>query len=366
MRALAAGLLCLCAAAAGAADFGADPRTPALLQALKTQYGFSPDQLGQVQAALKDARELPQLIRSEQNNKEKTLTWEDYRPLHVMPANIDNGLRFMQEQKRWLDKAQERYGVPPEVVTALLGVETKYGIYTGKYRVLDSLATLGYEHPSRAPFFFDQLLQFFVLCRDQHFEPAQMRGSYAGAMGLAQFMPSNYRSLALDFDGDGRADLWSPADAIGSVANYLVNYDPQRSWQRGQALLARIDSAAEPPPQLARNAKLPPQDVGSLRAAGLSLPLVLPDSTPAGLLELSHNQGPPEWWVALPNFYSVMSYNPRVYYAMAVASLAYELKLAEGTQVSPVDSGTAAAGTPGSRPGAAAPTPGAPGRIGGR
>jgi membrane-bound lytic murein transglycosylase B len=331
LLALALGLSAASALAAGGADFSGDARTPQLLQTLKAQYAFSPAELDQVKAALKDARELPQLIRSEQTNKEKTLTWEDYRPLHVMPANISNGLRFMQEQKQWLDKAQERYGVPPEVVTALLGVETKYGIYTGKYRVLDSLSTLGYEHPSRAPFFFGELLQFFVLCRDGHFEPDQLRGSYAGAMGMAQFMPSNYRNLAVDFDGDGRADLWSPADAIGSVANYLVNYDPQRSWQRGQALLAHIDSAAEPPPTLVRNAKLPPQDVASLRAAGLVLPQALPDAMPAGLLELSHNAGPPEWWIALPNFYSVMSYNPRVYYAMAVSSLAYELKVAEDT-----------------------------------
>jgi len=334
MRRLLALALVLGAApalAAAAADFSGDARTPQLLQDLKTQYAFSAAELDRVRSALKDARELPQLIRSEQTNKEKTLTWEDYRPLHVTPANISNGLRFMQEQKQWLDKAQERYGVPPEVVTALLGVETKYGIYTGKYRVLDSLSTLGYEHPSRAPFFFGELLQFFVLCRDVHFEPEQPRGSYAGAMGMAQFMPSNYRNLAVDFDGDGRTDLWSPADAIGSIANYLVNYDPQRSWKRGQALLARPESAAEPPPALVRNAKLPPQDVGSLRAAGLVLPQVLPDAMPAGLLELSHNAGPPEWWIALPNFYAVMSYNPRVYYAMAVSSLAYELKLAEDT-----------------------------------
>lgn len=332
MRLLLVLALVCCAAPAMAAaggEFSGDARTPPLLQTLKTQYGFTPADLDQVKAALKDARELPQLIHSEQTNKEKTLTWEDYRPLHVTPANIANGLRFMQEQKQWLDKAQERYGVPPEVVTALLGVETKYGIYTGKYRVLDSLATLGYEHPSRAPFFFGELLQFFVLCRDQRFDPTQPRGSYAGAMGLAQFMPSNYRTLALDFDGDGRADLWSPADAIGSVANYLVNYDPQRSWKRGQPLLARLESAAAPPPELVRNAKLPPQNVGALRAAGLQLPLALPDDMPAGLLELAHNSGAPEWWIGLPNFYSVMSYNPRVFYAMAVASLAYELKLAE-------------------------------------
>lgn len=330
MRALAATLLCLCATPAPA-DYSANPKVPQLLTQLKTEYSFTPAQLDGVKLALRDAQQLPQLIKSEQTSKEKTLSWEDYRPLHVTPANIANGLRFMQEQKKWLDKAQAQFGVPPEVVTALLGVETKYGGFTGKVRVLDALATQGFDHPSRAPFFFGELVQFFVLCRDDRFEPATLRGSYAGAVGMAQFMPSNYRNLAVDFDGDGRIDLWSPADAIGSVANYLVNYDPQRSWKRGQPLLARIDSAAEPPPALIRNAKLPPQDVASLRAAGVVLPQALPDAMPAGLLELSHNAGPPEWWVALPNFYAVMSYNPRVFYAMAVSSLAYELKVAEDT-----------------------------------
>ena len=207
MRIFFAALLCLCAGAA-AADYSDNAKTPELLQTLKTQYSFSADDLDQVKAALKQAQLLPQLIHSEQTNKEKTLTWEDYKPLHVTPLNIANGLRFMQEQKKWLDKAQQQYGVPPEVITALLGVETKYGAYTGKFRVLDSLATLGFDHPTRAPFFFDQLAQFFVLCRDERFQPADLRGSYAGAMGLAQFMPSNYRTLAVDFDGDGRADLW--------------------------------------------------------------------------------------------------------------------------------------------------------------
>ncbi len=331
MRFFTAFLLAFCSAGA-AADYSGNTKTPQLLQTLKTRYAFSPGELDDVRASLKQAQLLPQLIHSEQTNKEKTLTWEDYKPLHVTPANIANGLRFMQEQKKWLDLAQERYGVPPEVVTALIGVETKYGAYTGKFRVLDSLSTLGFDHPTRAPFFFEELTQLFVLCRDDRFQPTELRGSYAGAMGLAQFMPSNYRTLALDFDGDGRTDLWSPADAIGSVANYLVNYDPQRSWHRGQALLAGVDSATPPSAEVVRNAKLPSQTVATLRAAGVAAPATLPGNMPAGLLELSHNNGTPEYWIALPNFYAVMSYNPRVFYAMAVTSLAYELKLAEDSQ----------------------------------
>ncbi|MDR3416592.1 MAG: lytic murein transglycosylase B [Nevskia sp.] len=324
----AAVALALCAASA-AADFSDNAKTPALLETLRTQYAFTPGELDGVKAALGQARLLPQLISAEKNNKEKTSTWEDYRPLHVNPANIANGLRFLQQHKKWLALAEQRYGVPPEVVTALLGVETKYGTFTGRFRVLDSLATLGYDHPTRAPFFFDQLTQFFVLCRDDRLRPESPLGSYAGAMGAAQFMPSNYRRLAVDFDGDGKVDLWSAADAIGSIANYLVNYDSQRSWQRGQPLLTAVTSALPPPAALPRNDKLPGQTVGALRQAGVVPPTALPEEMPAGLLELSHDEGAPEYWIALPNFYSIMSYNPRVFYAMAVSELANELKLAE-------------------------------------
>jgi len=327
-RRLAAAVLALCAAAAGA-DYSDNAKTPQLLDTLRTQYSFSAAELEGVRAALKQAQQLPQLIAAEQNNKEKVSTWEDYRPLHVNPANIAKGLLFMRQQRRWLALAEQRYGVPPEVVTALLGVETKYGAYTGRFRVLDSLATLGYDHPTRAPFFFDQLIQFFVLCRDDRMAPTTLLGSYAGAMGAAQFMPSNYRRLAVDFDGDGRVDLWSAPDAIGSIANYLVNYDSQRSWRRGQPLLAAAVSAQPPPATLSRNDKLPAQTVGALRQAGVAPPTALPDEMPAGLLELSHDGGAPEYWIALPNFYSIMSYNPRVFYAMAVSELANELKLAE-------------------------------------
>lgn len=323
---LAAALLPLCAARA---DYLDRPEAARLLSLLQTQYEFTAADLDVVKAALKQAQPLPQLIDAERNSKERTLSWDEYRALHVNAANIANGLRFLDEQKLWLARAEAQYGVPPEVIAALLGVETKYGAYTGRVRVLDALATQGFDHPTRAAFFFDQLAQFFVLCRDQHLDPTRPLGSYAGAMGEAQFMPSAWRRLAVDFDGDGRVDLWSPADAIGSVANYLVNYDPQRSWRRGEAVLAGVDPAVIPAAAMPRNAKLPPQTIALLHQGGIPLPVPLPGELPAGLLELSHNSGTPEYWVALPNFYSIMSYNPRVFYAMAVASLAYQLKLAE-------------------------------------
>lgn len=340
MRALAAALLVLlsaCASQPATADFSGGGPAAALLEVLQKQYGFAQSDLNAVKSALKQAQSLPQLISSEQNSKERTLTWDDYRPLHVNAANIANGLRFLQQQKPWLARAQQEYGVPPEVVTALLGVETKYGSYTGRYRVLDALTTLGFQHPTRSAFFLDQLTQFFVLCRDDRFDPATPHGSYAGAMGAAQFMPSVYRTLAVDFDGDGRKDLWSAPDAIGSVANYLTHYDPQRAWRRGGALLAAVQPASAPPAELARNASLPGHTVGALHAAGINATVALPQETPAGLVQLDRRDGA-EYWIALPNFYALMSYNPRVYYAMAVAQLAEALEQAERDSTPPVQS----------------------------
>jgi membrane-bound lytic murein transglycosylase B len=194
--------------------------------------------------------------------------------------------------------------------------------------VLDALATQGYDHPTRSSFFFEQLIQYFVLCRDAGFEPQGLRGSYAGAMGDAQFMPGNYRRLAVDFDGDGRRDLWTAADAIGSIGNYLLRYDASRAWRRGEPLMVPARIAGSLPADFPRNGKRADSTVGALRRAGIEATDALPAPLPAGLIELARNDGP-EWWIALPNFYSIESYNPRVFYAMAVAQLARQLANAE-------------------------------------
>jgi membrane-bound lytic murein transglycosylase B len=216
------------------------------------------------------------------------------------------------------------------VIAAILGVETKYGSYTGKHRVLDALATQGFDHPTRAPFFFGELAEFFALCREQGFKPASVLGSYAGAVGAAQFMPSNYRRLAVDFDGDGKRDLWSAPDAIGSIANYFVHYRPSVSWQRGLPLMVPARFGGTPAADWPMNAKAQTHLVGDFLKVGIKPAVALPADTPAGLLELtlSHEPAQKEYWLGLPNFYSVMSYNPRVYYAMAVSQLAQELQRA--------------------------------------
>jgi len=318
-------VLLLFAATAAHADYSAHPKTPLLLATLRDDYGFSDAELGRVEAALKDAQQLPKLIQSEVQNKETTLlpNWDAYAPIHVNTRNIQNGLQFLKDNQAWFARAEAEYGVPPTVIAAVLGVETKYGNYTGKYRVLDALATQGFEHPTRSAFFFSELTQFFVLCRDSGQDAEHFLGSYAGAMGNAQFMPSNYRTLAIDYDNDGDRNLWSAPDAIGSIARYLVQYDRKRSFRRGEPMIVPA-IVKQLPVSVAINERTATQTIASLKAAGIEAATPLPDSTRAGLIELRRGDRS-EYWIALNNFYAIQTYNPRVFYAMAVTQLANAL-----------------------------------------
>lgn len=318
------------------ADYRDHPKTAELRQRLVKEYRFRKADLARVDAALAEAQQLPQLIQAERQNKEATTPlWDDYLALHVFPKQIDNGLKLLRDYAPYFERAEAEYGVPPVVVAAIMGVETKYGSYTGRHRVLDALATQGYEHPTRQPFFFSELVAFFAFCRDFGYDPLAVKGSYAGALGYAQFMPSNYLTLARDYDGDGKVDLWSVPDAIGSIAHYFTAYRnaerPPAHWKRGEPLLApaEIDRLAGTAPE--RNARQPNGTVAAWLKLGVHSPAELPPEMLAGLVELRRPQGP-EYWLALPNFYSVMSYNPRVFYAMAVTQLAADLQQAQAAR----------------------------------
>ena len=331
MKALAIALACVALPAwAGYRDH---PRTAALHETLVAKYGFTEQDLIWVDAALDNAERLPQLVQAERQNKEITTPlWDNYRDLHVFPKQIENGLRLLAEHRSWFERAEAEYGVPPVVIAAVLGVETKFGSFTGKHRVLDALATQAYEHPSRSAFFFSELAAYFAYCRDFAQAPAEVMGSYAGAVGYAQFMPSNYLALALDYDGNGRVDLWSMPDAIGSIARYFTQYQspdrPSAHWRRGEPLLVPVAAATLGEDAPARNSRAANTTIGSWIKAGVTPTVEMPADLPAGLIELRRPQGI-EYWLALPNFYSVMSYNPRVFYAMAVTQLAASLQAAE-------------------------------------
>ncbi|MGH8455562.1 MAG: lytic murein transglycosylase [Stenotrophobium sp.] len=320
-------LALLLAPALAQADYSGNPKVPQLLETLSQDYGFSPAELGQVQMALRDAQKLPQLVEQEQQAPERTENWTQYSR-RIDDARVEGGVRVIREQAPVFARAEEIYGVPPAVIAAILGVETRYGRITGRIRVLDSLATQGFDHPTRSAFFFDELTQYFVFCRDFGFDPAALRGSYAGAMGAAQFMPSNYRRLALDFDGDGRKDLWSLPDAIGSIANYFVNFRPAQAWHRGEPLALRASLRGPLPLNIAVNGHATAYSAAELLRAGVVSQVPLPPDTRVGLIRLPVDQGE-EYWIALHNFYTVMTYNPRIFYAMAVTRLAQRIEQEE-------------------------------------
>ncbi|MES2488381.1 MAG: lytic murein transglycosylase [Pseudomonadota bacterium] len=323
MKRLVAGLL-LCFSAAASADYSEHAGVPQLLATLKQEHGFSDAEIANVRLALVDAQRLPQLVEQEKNAPERTENWSQYSR-RIDAARIQGGVSILQEQAAYFARAEEEFGVSPVVIAGIMGVETRYGRITGKIRVLDSLATQGFDHPTRTRFFVSELAHFFVYCRDAGIDPRIPQGSYAGAMGAAQFMPSNYRRLALDYDGNGSKDLWTVQDAIGSIANYFTNFRPTQSWRRGEPLAIRAHAVFPLPENLERNGKATAYTAADLIKAGIVPEVPLPPNTPVGLIELQLDQGV-EYWIAFHNFYTVMTYNPRTFYAMAVTQLSLRIQ----------------------------------------
>ena len=241
--------------------------------------------------------------------------WYQYRSLFVTDARISGGVDFWNQQGALLSKARDLYGVPEQILVAILGVETFYGRQHGGYPVIDALTTLGFDYPPREAFFQGELEQYFILCHEQGQDPLTLTGSYAGAMGAPQFMPDSYRQYAVDFDGDGRRDVWDDwADIIGSVANYFE----QHGWKSGELIVV--------PAALAKNVQAPtplmPTTVGELRKAGVLLSAGVADGEEAVLVTLEEEDHGTRYWVGLHNFRVLTQYNRSPLYAMAVIELA--------------------------------------------
>jgi membrane-bound lytic murein transglycosylase B len=263
----------------------------------------------------------PKIIESMEKPAEKTLQWWEYRARMLTPLRIDGGAKLWREHKELLDRIAIEYQVAPEYLLAVLGVETQYGRTMGKYRVLDALSTLAFDYPARAPFFRKELSEFLLLTHEEGLDPLTVRGSYAGAMGALQFMPSSYRRYAVNADHTARRDLWNDwADIFASVANYLHQY----GWQYGAPVLADAQlvgaSTLTPPDHLSLNDSL-----GALRARGLIVDTALPDTTPA-LLIGAQQQDAMSYRVGFQNFYVITRYNTSPLYAMAVNDLAMAIK----------------------------------------
>ena len=246
--------------------------------------------------------------------------WPDYRAAVVNQRNLQRGRIFWQQNQAVLARAEAEYGVPAEIVVALLGVETFYGSNTGRFSTLDVLVTLAFDYPRRAEFFRGELEQYLLLAREQEFDLLSVRSSYAGALGIPQFMPSSYRKYAVDFDGDGKIDLLhSAADAIGSVAHYLQ----QSGWKKGAlfAVPARVERPVVPNDPMVERSLSDWQALGVTPAEPLSAAAALP----ARLKDFSTADAP-EFWLTFANFHALTAYNSSSYYAMAIYQLSLALR----------------------------------------
>ena len=320
----------------GTAPGSADARAPAIGQtpavlAFAAEHAASLNQSPeQVAAVLAQARILPSVQRLIMPAPAGTAKdWMAYRDRFVEPRRLQAGLAFWEAHAEALARAEERYGVPAEIVMGIIGVETFYGRIMGGFRILDALATLSFDFPTgrsdRSPFFREELRQFLLLCQRDGLDPLTLKGSYAGAMGLGQFMPGSWMRHAVDFDGDGHADLInSPTDAIGSVANFLA----QHGWQRGMT----TDYSVAAPTGTAERAQLLAPDVrpsftpAQMQALGARLSEGGQEHPgPLALIELQMGDAAPVYVAGTDNFYVLTRYNQSAYYAMAVISLGRKL-----------------------------------------
>jgi membrane-bound lytic murein transglycosylase B len=271
---------------------------------------------------LNSAQSQPAILDAMEKPAEKAKQWFEYRPIFLNERRIREGTDFWLAHRQALDQASIRSGVAPEYLAAILGVETYYGRLTGSYRVIDALVTLSFDFPARAKFFRDELEQYLLLTRDMHLDPLTLKGSYAGAMGAPQFMPSNYRRYAVDANADGHIDLWTNwADVCASVGNYLKEH----GWNAGEPVLT--DASADPDKVADLDGrKLALSDtVGSLMAKGVSFESPLPADAPAILIAADEADGV-HWRVGYNNFYVITRYNHSALYAMAVYDLASAVK----------------------------------------
>lgn len=292
----------------------------------------------EVEAGLAKAEKRDDIIALMTKPAESVKPWKAYAPIFLTDARRNNGLAFWREHAQTLTRAEQQYGVPAEFIVAIIGVETNYGRIMGKHRVLDALNTLSFHYPPRSPYFTGELEQFFILSREQNWDLTQPMGSYAGAMGMGQFMPTSYRKWAVDFDGDNLINLFlSPADAIGSVGNYFRVH----GWQPGGALMMPVELPAEPAAELL----FPKRDVQPLKdlfAAGMSSPLPMQPDWAGTLLAFDEDAGR-QFYLGFNNFRVITRYNKSPMYARAVLEFAAQLKNAY-QQMPVTESVTTAAG----------------------
>lgn len=310
-------LLLVCAPALGhPVSYEDRSEVRSFVRAMVERHGFAEKDLLSLFARVERTERVLEAMRK----PPEPPVWKDYRALFLTEKRIDGGLQFWQAHKADLERAEREFGVPAEVIVAIIGVETFYGRNTGRWRVIDALTTLAFDHPPRARFFRNELEHYLVLARDNGQDALSMRGSYAGAIGIPQFMPSSLRAYAVDFDGNGTIDLGSsPVDAIGSVANFLKRH----GWQADAAVQLRARPSGEAWRAFADGSVDPKHSLSELRQAGVEFAETadLPGAARAALIDLGSEQR-----LGLRNFYVLTRYNRSALYAAAVADLAEALR----------------------------------------
>jgi len=300
------------------ADYSVHPQAAAFADRMVAEHGFAREAvMGLLAAAERQQSILDAIARP----AERTKAWYEYREIFLNGRREREGIEFLREHRATLARAQAQTGVPAEIIVAILGVETYYGRVAGSYRVLDALATLAFDYPKRSPFFTRELENFLLLTREQGLPPTELKGSYAGAMGYGQFMPSSYRSYAVDFDGDGVADIWNnPQDAIGSVANYLARH----GWRAGEPVVspARVQEGVSP--ELFDGKLKPVRRVADFADAGVVSDESLDPQALATALRFEVEDGY-EHWLGLHNLYVITRYNHSSMYAMSVYQLSQRI-----------------------------------------
>lgn len=305
------------------ADYSTHPEAKKFIAEMVAKNGFTRAELT---AWLEKAEKKQAILDAISRPAEQSKTWKEYRPIFLLQTRVDNGVKFWRENAADLARAEKEFGVPAEMIVAIIGVETSYGKITGNYNVIDALTTLAFDYPPRAPFFRSELENYFLLVREQKHNPLEFKGSYAGAMGYGQFMPSSYRKWAVDFSGDGFTDIWkNPTDAIGSVANYFKEH----GWKTGEPVTVEAHAADNMnAPQL--NSIVPPVlTVDQWREQGINPVSWLPPTTRVIAVQFEGASGV-EYWFGLQNFYTITRYNRSPMYAMAVYQLSQAIKFEMG------------------------------------
>lgn len=298
-----------------ALDLQKEPEITAYIQALVEKYNFDPEYLDHVFSKTQINQDVLKKMTQEAASP---MPWSEYRKIFITPEKIAKGKAFWEKNRIALATAQSQYGVPAEVIAGIIGVETAYGDNKGKYPTIDALTTLGFKYPRRAAFFQSELTNFLLLCREQHWNPLDIKGSYAGAIGLPQFMPSSYRSYAVDYHRNGVKDLFfSSEDVIVSIGNYLQ----KKGWKVDQPVVAAAQKTNDKAIALVNKGDKLHYTIKQLAKNGIQPTSKTRGKPPVGVLFLVNGKDAGEYWITFTNFAVIKRYNSSNYYAMAVYEL---------------------------------------------